>query len=113
MCALLGIHMWRCGHDRQKCTPLMKSDAWSRLGLFSDANNEVGSHRRAYHRSAEADGCYRWAVAIMNQWLEGSRERPTPADLRRLVASHNEARPQDKPLVSACECNQGKKSTLR
>jgi hypothetical protein len=32
------------------------------------------------------------ATAVINAWLEESRERPTPADLRRLVASHNEAR---------------------
>jgi hypothetical protein len=34
------------------------------------------------------------AVAVVNQWIEEQTERPTPADIRRLVAFHNEARQQ-------------------
>jgi hypothetical protein len=50
------------------------------------------------------------AVAVINQWLEEQTERPTPADLRRLVAVHNEARqsaPKEAPSptwkCAACE----------
>jgi len=46
------------------------------------------------------------AVAVVNQWLEEQTERPTPADLRRLVALHNEARAADaEPLVTTYKCN--------
>lgn len=31
------------------------------------------------------------AVAVINEWLESQSDRPTPADIRRIVASHNEA----------------------
>ena len=34
------------------------------------------------------------AMAVINEWLEGSSERPAPADIRRIVASHNEAAEQ-------------------
>lgn len=45
-------------------------------------------------------------VAVINQWLEEQTERPTPADLRRLVALHNEARSQDvEPLATTYKCN--------
>lgn len=29
------------------------------------------------------------ATAVINEWLEGASDRPTPADLRRMVAAHN------------------------
>ena len=46
------------------------------------------------------------AVAVINQWLEEQTERPTPADLRRLVAIHNEARAADvEPLATTYKCN--------
>ena len=46
------------------------------------------------------------AVAVINQWLEEQTERPTPADLRRLVAAHNEARDQSaEPLATSYKCN--------
>ena len=31
------------------------------------------------------------AVAVINEWLESQSDRPTPADIRRLVADHNTA----------------------
>src|SRR5580658_1103410 len=44
-------------------------------------------------------------VAVVNQWLEEQTERPTPADLRRLVAEHNIARQQNaEPLVTTYKC---------
>jgi hypothetical protein len=32
------------------------------------------------------------ASAVINEWLEGQTQRPTPAALRRMVADHNESR---------------------
>ena len=34
------------------------------------------------------------ATMVVNDWIEASRERPTPADLRRMVAGYNELRKQ-------------------
>lgn len=46
------------------------------------------------------------AYAVINQWLEEQTERPTPADLRRLVALHNEARAADvEPTVVIWKCS--------
>lgn len=45
------------------------------------------------------------AVAVINQWLEEQTERPTPADLRRLVADHNEAQEMARlPLKPDVKC---------
>ena len=45
------------------------------------------------------------AVAVVNQWLEEQTERPTPADLRRLITVHNEARERGaEPLITTHKC---------
>jgi hypothetical protein len=47
------------------------------------------------------------AKAVIDQWLEEQTERPTPADLRRLVALHNEARepaPEPEPVYGCAGC---------
>lgn len=49
------------------------------------------------------------AVAVIDHWLEEQTERPTPADLRRLVALHNEARGGDPehepvPVYKCADC---------
>jgi hypothetical protein len=31
------------------------------------------------------------AVAVVNEWLEAQTDRPTPADIRRLVTMHNDS----------------------
>lgn len=38
------------------------------------------------------------ATAVINDWLESSSERPTPADIRRLVANHNEGAAARQPV---------------
>ena len=49
------------------------------------------------------------ATVVINEWLEEKTNRPTPADLRRLVASHNERFREDqkryqdtRPIVYGC-----------